>query len=223
MTYQEILDTMELLDQELQLQPSEADVSRALIAINRAVDYFEVELSKYPDILGDYNGNVVTAASTESTAFPSGLLRLDRLQLLGSDSLPLWDVTPIERTGGHRRGWRWPYYIGLSTTSPGKPTGYYTDGRRIYWDPIPDAVHTIRWYGLRASPNAIADAMFPFPDQAALAIASFAASLMKIGLGDDLAEIGGLATQQFSKVIEGLDGFHRDGPSSYDYTYLHTT
>jgi hypothetical protein len=52
MTGQTLLDTMELLNQELQLQSGEADVVRGLLALNIAQDHFEASAAKRPNIFG---------------------------------------------------------------------------------------------------------------------------------------------------------------------------
>src|SRR3990170_3160975 len=79
-TGQSLLDRMELLDQELQLQSGENDVTRGLLALNVAQDYLETLLAVIPQVSGDNTTTVVTAASTETTAFPTGYLRIDRMQ-----------------------------------------------------------------------------------------------------------------------------------------------
>jgi len=82
-TGQNLLDRMELVNQELQLQAGEADVVRGLVALNVAQDYLESLLaSRGKSFIGTTPGNVVTAANTETTAFPAGVLRIDRMQVL---------------------------------------------------------------------------------------------------------------------------------------------
>ena len=79
-TGQTILDLMEGLDASLQLQASESGVTKGLIAANAAQDYLESLLALQPNNYGSTFSTVTTTPDTESTTFPSGLLRLDRLQ-----------------------------------------------------------------------------------------------------------------------------------------------
>src|SRR3990167_1074628 len=137
---------MELLNQELQLQSAEADVTRGLLALNVAQDTYEAQAALRANIYGSTTpvGTVTTAASTETTAFPSGVLRLDRLQFIDpSTSRPAWDLQPIRRVGAHAWNRYWPINI-VSTTSTGRPRAYWTNRINIYWDPLPDATHTVR-------------------------------------------------------------------------------
>ena len=87
---QDLLDLMELLNQELQLQTGEENVARGLVALNAAQDAFEGLAALRPKILGSRTGTVTTAANTETTAFPSGLLRVDRKMgnIIDKDALP---------------------------------------------------------------------------------------------------------------------------------------
>src|SRR6266853_2914780 len=149
MTGQGLLDRMEVLNQELQLQPGEANVSFGLTALNMAQDFFESLAAVRPGILGSTVGTVATIASTESTAFPTGLLRVDRLQRLDTNSRPIVELARRHRIGGHSASTAWP--LNLILTNAGAPYGYETSGGVIWWDPLPDAVYTIRWYGFLAA------------------------------------------------------------------------
>lgn len=224
MTGQTLLDTMELLDQELQLQSGEADVTRGLLALNIAQDHLEAVIATERDVLGDTIGTVTTVANTETTAFPAGLLRLDKLQFIDpATSRPRYDLDPIDETGGHVYSRAWPLNLTLPTASPGEPTAYWTNGRNIYWDPLPDGVHTIRWYGFQAASDITAAGTFAYPDIARLPVASFAAKLMKIGVGDPVQDLDMLAREIFGPVIRSMSDFKRDGASGLVYTRVHTT
>jgi hypothetical protein len=215
---------MEVLDNELQVQAGEDDVVVALRSLNAAQDYFEALSAKEPDILGDTKGTVTTSASTETTTFPTGLLRVDRLQFIDpTTSLPQWDLLPLRRTGSHIDRRFWPYNIFSVQSSPGRPAAYWTDGRNIYWDPLPDATHTVRWYGLQAATDITASGTFAYPDICMLPFASFAARLLSMGLADDSTELMLLAETQFKSIIDALRGFQRDGPGELHYTQTHTT
>ena len=79
-TGQTLLDLMEVLDRGLQLQSGQTGVTMGLRAANAAQDYLESLLALQPNNYGSTVGTVTTTADTETTAFPTGLLRLDRLQ-----------------------------------------------------------------------------------------------------------------------------------------------
>lgn len=218
---QDILDRCELINQELQLQSGEADATRGLLALNVAQDYFEGLASLHPDILGDSTSTLTTTASGETTPFPAGVLRIDRLQLLDSNGKIKYDLTDIRRTGGHRqgRGWNWL----LPSTTSGDPVGYYTDGRNIYWDPLPDEASSVRWYGFRTASDITANGVFSYPDVLALPFAAFAVKLINLGVGDDAGEMDSLANQTFGPALKAMSNFNRSGAASFDYTRLHVT
>src|SRR5438874_4944062 len=87
-TGQSILNLMEVLFPELQLQPSETDVTKGLIVLNAAQDLLETIIAQYPRLKGDQTGNVTTTASVESTAFPTGFKRLDSIWYVDTTSSP---------------------------------------------------------------------------------------------------------------------------------------
>lgn len=219
-TGQTLLDTMEVLNQELQLQPGEADVTRGLTALNRAQDYFE-SMAALRKILGGQTGTVVTASSTERTAFPTSVLRIDRLQLLDSTtSRPKYDLKSIRRVGGHAATSYWP--LNLTTYgSSGDPAAYWTDGSYIYWSPLPSGISTVRWYGFQRASDITASGTFAYDDGVILPLASFAAQLLKIGLDDSGQELSGLATVTFQSILDTLEHFNRDGAVPLQYTQRH--
>jgi hypothetical protein len=218
-TGQSLLDTMEVLNQELQLQPGEADVARGLLALNMAQDFFESEAAKRPAVLGSSSGTVNQTTSTETTTYPAGLLRLDSLWYIES-GLPKWKLVNRRDSGGHRTGTSW--LTGLVTTnSPGKPSAYWTNGSNIYWDPIPDTTNTVRWYGLQSAADITASGTFVYPDIVRLPIAVFATSVLKIGLGDEIQDLAKLAESTFGSVLDSLGNFNRDGAVPLSYTYNH--
>lgn len=223
MTGQTLLDTMELLDQELQLQSGESDVSRGLLALNIAQDHLESVLATYPGIKGDSAGTVVTVASTETTAFPTGLMRLDALYMLDSSGKPEYEMDPIGRTGGHAESRSWPINLLSPLSSPGKPDGYWTNGRLIYWDRTPDQEYTVRWYGLQAASDITAAGTFAYDDIVRLPICTFAVRLLKVGVDDAPGDIDTLAAATFEPVVSALTGFERTGASGLLYTRSHST
>lgn len=223
MTGQTLLDYMELLNQELQLQSGEVNVTRGLLALNAAQDYFESVAATYGKIFGSTTGTVTTSAATESTAFPAGLLRIDRLQLLSpSTSRPIRELTNIKRAGGHATLSSWPLNNFLITSSSGSPAAYWANGGVIFWNPLPDATHTVRYYGFKVAADITAVGTFVYPDIVALPLASFAVKLFQSGLGDGLADITAIAVEAFTPVLEALSNFNRDGAAGLEYTQVHT-
>lgn len=211
---------MELLNQELQLQSGEVDVSRGLLALNVAQDYFEALAASAKIKGGTSTGTVVTAATTETTTFPAGLLRIDRLQTLNSNSRPDGELVRINRTGGHIGATTWPSSTFANST--GKPTGYWENGVSVYWSPLPDGVYTIRWYGFQVASNITASGTFAYDDIVALPLAGLAVKLMKIGIDDPSEDITSVASLAFASTLEILSGRNRDGAVGYEYTQVHT-
>jgi len=223
-TGQDLLNRMELLDTELQLQPAESDVARGLLALNMAQDTFESLIARYPDVMGDTVGTVVTTAAMETTPFPVGVLRIDRLQFIDPTSnLPVWDLQRIKRTGGHAWQRFWPWNVISASTSPGKPLAYWTDGRDIYWSPLPDATYTVRWYGVKAAVDITAGGTFTFPDVVMLPLAAFAVRILEEGVDDDDQGLIQLAQTTFGPVIQSLSNFDRDTATPFEYTRVHET
>ena len=224
-TGQDLLDRMELLNQELQLQSAEADVTRGLLALNVAQDSFEARAALRQNIYGSTTpvGTVTTTASTETTAFPSGVLRIDRMQFIDpTTSRPAWDLQPIKRVGAHAWNRYWPINI-VSTTSTGRPRAYWTNRINIYWDPLPSDTHTVRYYGFTPAANITAGGTFAYEDVCLLAFASFATAMMRIGLDDDPAAHMRLAESIFDPVLDLLSGFNKDGAIGFEYEREHTT
>jgi hypothetical protein len=213
---------MELLNAELQLQSGESDVTRGLTALNRAQDYFESLAAVRRNILGTSKGTVNTSASTETTAFPTGVLRIDRLFLLDSQSRPVRRLRKLQQTGGHSDSVSWPDSL-LSSSSTGEPAAYWTDGAYIYWSPLPSGTSTVRWHGFQVASDISAGGTFAYPDIVALPLAAFAVRLMKGGLDDNAQETASIAMETFRPVLDALSLFNRDGAVGLDYTEIHTS
>lgn len=215
------MDLMEVMDRGLQLQSGETGVTKALIALNAAQDHFESILALEPNVHGSSIGTVTTAANTESTTYPSALLRLDRLQFIDAGtSRPAWDLDRIGAVGDHYRTGS-PMFQ-YSTVTTGKPQKYYTNGSHIYWDPLPDATHTIRYYGLSAASDITAGGTFSYPDMTLMPTATFASKLLRVGTDDDVGPISDMGMQVFGPVVQALGRFNRDRAPGYDYRYTHT-
>lgn len=223
MTGQTLLDLMNVLDRELLVSSGEPDVTRALVALNAGQDYLESLLARTPGTKGDTTGTLTTSAATETTAFPTGVLRIDKLQYLDpSTSRPVYDLFVVRRTGGHIWNRRWPFNI-LRSANPGSPQGYWTVGKLIYWDPLPDGTHTIRWYGLQRAADITTGGTFAYDDEVALPLASFAVKLLRIGLDDGADDHSILAEQTFGPVLRNLAQVNRDGAVPLTYSRSHDT
>jgi hypothetical protein len=219
-TGQVLLNIMELLDAELQCQAGEEDVTRGLLALNVAQDHFESLASQRGRVLGSSKGTVVTANNTETTTFPAGVLRIDKLQLLDSNSRPKWTLGLIKGVGNHYGSQNWPLNLFL-TSSTGEPTRYWTDGGEIYWNPLPSGVHTVRYYGFAVKTDLTAGGTFLYPDIVMLPLASFAVKVLKSGLDDSVQQLDSIAQQVFDPVLSSLEMFNRDGARGLDYKESH--
>ena len=218
-TGQSLLDTMEVMDRGLQLQSGETGVTLGLRALNAAQDHFESLMALQPNVMASSIGTVTTSASTESTAFPTGLVRLDRLQFIDpTTSRPAWDLDRVGSTGDH-----YGSQVGqLNTTTTGRPVRYWTNGSYIYWDPLPDATHTVRYYGMKVADDITASGTFAYPDIVMLPIVQFAVRMLRIGKDDEAGPVIDLGNQIFGPVIQMLARFNRDRAPGYDYRYSHT-
>ena len=222
-TGQTVLDLMEVLAPELQLQSAEADVVKGLIVLNRAQSAFEMLLAQYPDVKGGAIGTVTTTASTESTAFPSGVIRIDGLDYIDpATSRPAWPLVHHQRRGGHAwsQGWIGSLW---STATSGKPRAYWTNGTNIYWDPLPDATHTVRYYGFSVAAAITAAGTFAYPDFAILPLAIFAVKIVKIGIEDSVQDLTALARDVFDPTIKLLGNYQRESAPGYQYKHSHNT
>ena len=221
-TGQTILNLMELLNQELQLQAGEADVTRGLLALNVAQDYFESLAAARPKIGQSGTGTVVTADGVESSTFPADLLRLDRIQWLDDTTLrPKSELIPLKRAGGHAGYNSWPLNLFLPSGT-GTPSAYWTDETNIYWAPVPAGVYTLRCYGLYSAADITASGTFSYKDLLMLPLASFACRLVKMGVDDPIQDVAGLAQETFKASLDALSNFNRDGATGLEYTQIHT-
>lgn len=219
-TGQSVLDRMEVLHPELQLQVGEADVTRGLIAANMAQDYMEAVFALHPGLFGDTVGTITTTADTETTTWPTGLIRLDKLQRLDSNGRVVADLDGVQQAGGHAPTSDW---LTTSSAITSAPTAYWTNGRAFYWDPIPDAVYTLRWTGLQQQTDITASGTILYPDICLTPLAAFAVKVIRIGLDDDASQLTQLAAELFEPVVAALSTFRREQPKAMVYRYRHTT
>lgn len=221
-TGQTLLDLMELVNQELQLQTNEGDVTRGLLALNVSQDYFET-LAAVRKIKGGQTTEVATVSNTETTAFPTGFLRIDGLQLLtGAAGDVKADLERLQRTGGHAQGRGTPWQF-TSMAGLGQPSAYWTQGSSIYWAPKPNGVYYVRVYGFQRQTDITASSTFAYDDAVMLPLASFAARIAAVGVGDPVGDITALANETFKAVLDALDEFNRDGGVNLTYTQHHST
>ena len=221
MTGQSLLDMMELANQELQLQTNETDVTRGLLALNAAQDYFET-LAAVRKIKTGQTTEITTTNNTETTAFPTGFLRVDALQLLtasGGDVKS--DIYRLQRTGGHAAGRGTPW-IFTAQAGTGQPQAYWTNGSNIYWAPKPNGTYYVRVYGFQRASDITAGGTFAYDDAVALPLATMAARIVSIGIGDPVGDIGALAQETFKAVLDALEEFNRDGGNDLRYERIHT-
>lgn len=221
---QDLLNMMELLNQELQLQPGETDVTRGLIALNIAQDYFENLAAIRKVKTGDTvpTVEIASVANTETTAFPVGFIRIDRIQRLsGTGGSVVAELTPLERTGGHAHSITVPWLFTASGAS-GTPYGYWTQGTSIYWSPKPVSAQYFRVYGFKRAANVAAAGAFAYDDGVAFPVASFAARILSIGVADSTTDITTLASETFKSILDTLEQFRRDGGQNLTYSRVHT-
>ncbi len=226
MTGQALLDRMEDLNRELDLQTGEADVTRGLRALNTAQDHFETLFAvEAQNGLGSHTGTVTTTSSTETTAFPTGLLRLDAIWFIDpTTSRPTYELDKTDEIGGHVDGFN--SLAAVLTASPvqtGKPVRYFTNGTSIYWDPLPDATHTLRWYGLQRQSDISAAGTFAYDDGVAMPLAVFAVQILRRGLDDPIADYIELAREVFGSQITAMRRFQRQRAPMRQYRYAHET
>lgn len=218
-TGQSILDLMEVMDRGLQLQSGETSVTLALRAVNASQDYLESILALQPNVMGSGIGTVTTTADTERTTFPSGLLRIDRMQFIDPNtSRPSWDLDRVGYPGDYYQSSALQYNV--ATT--GRPVRYWTNGTNIYWDPLPDATHTVRYYGFTVASDITAGSTFAYPDITLMPVATYAVKMLRVGKDDDLQGIMTTAAEVFKPAMDALSRFNRDRPPGYDYRYYHT-
>jgi len=151
-------------------------------------------------------------------------LRLDALWFVDTALTPDQATRQLDRifdTGGHAPQWPWPY-AGIVGT--GEPEAYWTDELNVYWRPIPDATHTIRWYGFKAKDDITTrGATFGYPNYLMLPFASFAVRVLSIGIADDTEELQALAGDLFQPALRKARRFSREQPGGRVYSRYHAT
>jgi hypothetical protein len=223
MTIATLLGYMLIFDNELETGSGEPDESRAITALNMAQDEFESVAAALPKFLQTYS-TLTTTASQEYTTWPTDLLRLDDLWFIDPlTSRPAYRLDSIDDTGGHAPSQSWPTQLASGTT--GKPCAYAATPRsRLLWQPLPDAVHTLRYYGfIRASDIASRAGTFAYDDSVAMPLAAFATKILAVGVGDSTDELTSMAQAAFGPVLKAIKKSVSVRPLGRYYSQVHTT
>lgn len=221
-TGQSLLNWMEILFPELQLQSGESDVTKGLLALNAAQDMLETHMAQYKDVMGSSTTTAAISSGVEYTTYPTGLLRVDAVDMLDGASQVEYRLSPDHETGGHAFSKPWPWNVYLPSTT-GRPMSFWTNGTRLYWAPLPSQNDTVRIYGLIAASDITASGTFTYPDICILPLSTLACKLIRTGLDDPIDNYMQLAQETFNPVLDVLSGFNRTGPSAYTYTRPHDT
>lgn len=227
MTIQTIFNRMMLHDNQLDLVSGGDDVARGLVAVNLVQDWWEMVAAGIPRLCQTYD-TLLTVTDQEHTVRPTGLKRIDALWMLASTGRQAFKLDTIDMDGAQSGG-------GLSTlldlvvgggpTGAGQPREYYDGGRggRILWSPIPDAVYTLRAYGLwEVADYTAAGDTFGYPDEVALAMVPFATKLFRVGLDRDTEKTQSMAEAAFRQAAKNMRPT-RTEPQSRVYGDAHDT
>jgi hypothetical protein len=149
-------------------------------------------------------------------------MRVDSLWMT-ENGLPTYEMDSIQDVGGQANGSPlWP--TSFVNRIPGRPWGYFTNRANFYWAPIPDAIYTVRVYGLyEKTAITLRSQTFELPNQVASPMASFAVRMLSIGVGDDEEETRRLANELYTPVIKMLQSPVDQRPQSRVYSRMHTT
>lgn len=218
-----LLDHVNDVIAEIDVQPTEDDVSRALRSLNRAQDLIEMLISTIPlvrSMLGTKE-NIVTAANGESTAAPAGFITIERLQFINPDtSLPSYDLDSIPWVGGSSINGGDPL---LSVAlGKGPPRQYTMFGGDVYWSPIPDAIHTVRVWGFKVAADIAVGTTWDYGDEMIMPASAIAARIFKMRIDDDPDEIIRFANDNLAPVLAQMRRRWSDGPDYFRHTEIHT-
>lgn len=216
---------MMVYDNQLDLVAGGDDVARGLVVVNLVQDWWEAAAARYPDIQQETT-TLTTTANQETTTWPTALKRLDELWMLDSNSRQVYTLEPIVEVGGHTPSAPWPLGMVFSPGATGAPRGYYAKGHKsgFFWDPIPNAVYTLRAYGLLAQADYTAAAnTLSYEDDIALVVAPHATSLMRMGLERDISKVQVSADAAFTAVIKSQGKAVRVESASRWYSDYHDT
>lgn len=225
-TVQDLLNTMALVNNELQITPGGADVANGILALTHAQHYFEMMASSMPRVLstGLVANNVATALNIETSPWSSMLTRLDAAWYLDNNGNPVRKLKRIVEFGGHVPSLPWPLQIALTASWGGAPFGYYADMNQFFWLPRADNIYAIRIYGFFTQAEfVLATDNFNYPPACKLPIAQMAARMLATAVGDDSMEYDKLAAIVFRPLLRQLRKFDRSEPMPRFYSEFHTT
>lgn len=222
LTAVDLLDSMSVLDNELELGEGQSDEAIALKALSMAQKYFESLCAVYPNVLASLV-TVSPEANLGQSAWPSSLLRLDAVQALNADNQPVWNLEDLGGLGGAVSMLPWPLTLSAWGVA-GAPGGFTASLGSIGWLPTPGTASTIRLVGLVQQPKFRRRTdPFGYPSQCEVALANFACRLLSIGVADETADLDRLASQIYTPLLKSLRKFVRTGPQGRVYTDVHTT
>lgn len=229
MTIAAILAKMQVLDNELDIAVGGADETRAIAALDMAQDVFESIVANHPDTLGKIS-TITTTANTETTAWPTNLLRLDNLYMMNTQvtpNQPQWEIEIIQDVGGQAMAAPYPWLsgiVGFASSGSGAPTKAYTNRQYLFWAPIPDQAYTLRAYGFSSETDITTRSQtFAYPDLVSVPMAAYATRLMEMGIDDPSQELKDLADEIYGPVLNMLRQPTRQRPQSRAYSRIHTT
>jgi hypothetical protein len=230
MTIETLLGYTAVFDAELVIESDGSDEVRTIRALNIVQKWFEAIASGESEAFQSY-GTVYQTANTEVTSWPTGLLRLDDLWYVDTTTtpnLPAWRLEPIYETGGHRPSVLGANVdtLGLSITT-GKPMRYWATqppNGKIFWERIPDATNTVRYYGLIAATDYSARTdTFSYPDSCAPVFAQQAAKILRMGRDDSIEDLRIEAAGSLATALRGSRRWWSTGPVGRHYEYTHDT
>lgn len=228
MNIQTLFNRMMLYDNELSLIDATGDdFLRGITAVNLVQDWWEAVAAAISGLCKTKN-TIDTTANQETTDWPLTLARIDKVWLLDAAGNQVREVTPIHEEGGHIPDLPYPVSaVSLSgVMNTGAPFQYAYDGPggQLYWSPKPDAVYTLRVFGLWTKADyASADDEFLYPDVVALAIPPFAVQVMRLGLDRDLEAIQRSAEGAFARAVKALKRPVQSEPLAREYSEIHDT
>lgn len=221
-TVADILEVIKLLNNELRTRSGEPDETRAILALTQGQHYMEALAATLGRAL-QTTTTITTTAATESTSWATSLLRLDAIWYLDANSNPVRKLERIEDVGGHVPALPWPFQVSLAA-STGAPFAYYGNMDEFYWLPLPDGTYTLRIYGLiEQSRWSARTENVNYPYRAHLPLATFANTLLRVGVDDAVVDMEKLAAQTFTPMLRQLVAFDRTGPRGREFSRSHDT
>lgn len=182
--------------------------NRALRALNRAQDYLEMVLARYPNLLVEVDDTTSTTANQEYSDLPARCKRVDAVWYIDSDtSRPGYMLDAIREPSGHRTGSPWPVFDWTSSTT-GKPAAYWWERKnnRLYWDRDPDSAYTMRVVGFfgEADMTISPDSTFAYGDELIVPVAAVALEIFRFRTDDNISEVRALAESWFVPVVQQM-------------------